>query len=112
MRKVGLAAMAALLVLGTAQALTIDWEEQVPEGAWVSESLSGPHNNTYYKNGVETSSGSFILRVTFPATLTAKEVIELVRRVGDRADCPDNIYGYGVPDMWKAYQEYLGTARR
>ena len=26
--------------------------------------------------------------------LTAKEVIELVR-------------GYGVPDMWKAYQDYL-----
>ena len=34
--------------------------------------------------------------------LTAKEVIELVRSVGDRADFPDNIYGYGVPDMWKA----------
>ena len=38
--------------------------------------------------------------------LTAKEVIELVRRVGDRADAPDNIYGYGVPDLWKALQEY------
>ncbi len=38
--------------------------------------------------------------------LTAKEVIELVRRSGDRADFPDNIYGYGVPDMWKAYNEY------
>lgn len=38
--------------------------------------------------------------------LTAKEVIELVRRSGDRADFPDNIYGYGVPDMWKAYQDY------
>lgn len=37
--------------------------------------------------------------------LTAKEVIELVRRSGDRATCPDNIYGYGIPDMWKAYQE-------
>lgn len=37
--------------------------------------------------------------------LTAKEVIELVRRSGDRAGCPDNIYGYGIPDMWKAYQE-------
>lgn len=34
--------------------------------------------------------------------LTAKEVIELVRSVGNRADCPDNIYGYGVPDIWKA----------
>ena len=38
--------------------------------------------------------------------LTAKEVIALVRRVGDRADAPDNIYGYGVPDLWKALQEY------
>lgn len=36
--------------------------------------------------------------------LTAKEIVELVRRSGDRAGCPDNIYGYGVPDMWKAYQ--------
>ena len=39
--------------------------------------------------------------------LVAKEVIELVRRSGDRADFPDNIYGYGVPDMWKACQDYL-----
>lgn len=38
--------------------------------------------------------------------LTAKEVIELVRRSGDRAGFPDNIYGYGVPDMWKAYNDY------
>ena len=36
--------------------------------------------------------------------LTAKEIIGLVRSVGDRADYPDNIYGYGVPDMWKAYE--------
>lgn len=39
-------------------------------------------------------------------TLTAKELIELVRRSGDRADFPDNIYGYGVPDFWKAYKLY------
>ena len=39
-------------------------------------------------------------------TLTAKEVIELVRRSGDRTGFPDNIYGYGVPDMWKAYNDY------
>lgn len=39
--------------------------------------------------------------------LTAKELLELVRASGDRADCPDNIYGYGVPDMWKAYRMYL-----
>lgn len=36
--------------------------------------------------------------------LTAKEVIERVRKSGDRVDFPDNIYGYGVPDLWKAYQ--------
>ena len=39
--------------------------------------------------------------------LTAKQVIELVKSAGDRADFPDNIYGYGIPDMWKAYQAYL-----
>lgn len=38
--------------------------------------------------------------------LTAKELIELVRSSGDRADYPDNIYGYGVPDIWKAYNSY------
>lgn len=40
--------------------------------------------------------------------LTAKEVIELVRHSGDRADFPDNIYGYGVPDLWKAYLKVGG----
>ena len=40
-------------------------------------------------------------------TLTAKQLIGLVRRSGDRAGWPDNIYGYGIPDMWKAYQMYL-----
>ena len=39
--------------------------------------------------------------------LTAKEVIEAVRQVGDRVDYPDNIYGYGVPNLWKAYQKEL-----
>ncbi len=37
-------------------------------------------------------------------TLTAKELIRLVRSVGDRAAYPDNIYGYGIPDFWKAYE--------
>ncbi len=38
--------------------------------------------------------------------LTAKEVMERVRLSADRADFPDNIYGYGVPDVWKAYLDY------
>ena len=36
--------------------------------------------------------------------LTAKQIIDLVRCSGDRSTFPDNIYGYGVPDMWNAYQ--------
>ena len=37
--------------------------------------------------------------------LKATEVIELIRQSADRYDCPDNIFGYGIPDVWKAYQQ-------
>ena len=37
--------------------------------------------------------------------LTAKEVVKAVQQAGDRVEYPDNIYGYGVPNLWKAYQE-------
>lgn len=36
--------------------------------------------------------------------LTVKQLIEVVHRAGDRADEPDNIYGYGIVDVWKAYR--------
>ena len=36
--------------------------------------------------------------------LDAYEIMELVRRSGDRADCPDNVFGYGVPDFGRAYR--------
>ena len=36
--------------------------------------------------------------------LTVDELISIIRKSGDRADYPDNIFGYGVPDIWKAYQ--------
>ena len=39
--------------------------------------------------------------------LTAKEVVKAVQQAGDRVDFPDNIYGYGVPNLWKAYQKEL-----
>ena len=39
--------------------------------------------------------------------LTAKEVVKAVQQAGDRADFPDNIFGYGVPNLWKAYQQEL-----
>ncbi len=34
---------------------------------------------------------------------TAYEIMDIIRKSGDRADFPDNIYGYGLPDFWKAY---------
>ena len=34
---------------------------------------------------------------------TALEIIELVRRSTLQYEEPDNIYGYGIPDFWRAY---------
>lgn len=33
---------------------------------------------------------------------TALEIIDLVRQSSSQASTPDNVYGYGVPDFWKA----------
>lgn len=35
---------------------------------------------------------------------TAYEIIDIVRRSADNYATPDNIFGYGIPDFWKAYQ--------
>ena len=35
---------------------------------------------------------------------TAKQIIKLVKLAGDNQQHPDNVFGYGVPDFWKAYQ--------
>ncbi|NDW13163.1 serine protease [Bacteroides sp. 214] len=37
--------------------------------------------------------------------LTAKQMLEVVRQSGDNAEHPDNIYGYGVPDLREAYSK-------
>ena len=44
--------------------------------------------------------------------LTAKQIIDLVRQSGDRADFPDNIYGYGIPDLWKAYLNFSSKEKK
>ncbi len=36
---------------------------------------------------------------------TAFEIIDLVRMSGNQAGTPDNVYGYGMPDFWKAYKD-------
>jgi subtilisin family serine protease len=34
---------------------------------------------------------------------TALEIINLVRQQSDSYQKPDNIYGYGIPNFWRAY---------
>ena len=36
--------------------------------------------------------------------MPATTLIELIRQTGNNSEHPDNIYGYGLPDFWKAYQ--------
>lgn len=35
--------------------------------------------------------------------LTAHEIMQLIRESGDNCQHPDNIYGYGMPNFWRAY---------
>ena len=35
---------------------------------------------------------------------TALEIMDIVRRSAHQYNVPDNIFGYGIPDFWKAYQ--------
>ena len=36
---------------------------------------------------------------------TAYEMIQLIRQCSNNYEHPDNIYGFGVPNFWKAYLE-------
>ena len=81
-------------------------------GSWKKITPPGDADNVLTVGAIDTSFSSPLMCGMVTClwqacpTLTAKEVIELVRRSGDRAGFPDNIYGYGVPDMWKAYNDY------
>lgn len=77
--------------------------------------VMGTDGNLRHANGTSFSSpimcGMVACLWQACSELTAKEIIELVRRSGDRAVFPDNIYGYGIPDLWKAYQSTVNTRR-
>ena len=66
--------------------------------------IMGPDGNLTKANGTSFAapvmSGLVTCLWQAHPNLTAKEVIELVRQSGDRAEFPDNIYGYGIPDIW------------
>lgn len=34
---------------------------------------------------------------------TALEVMELIRQSGNNKEHPDNVFGYGLPNFWRAY---------
>lgn len=34
----------------------------------------------------------------------ALEIVDIVRRAGNNYATPDNIFGYGIPDFWRAYE--------
>ena len=63
-------------------------------------SISGPQFITFKKKIIIIIHHSCNSVISF----TAKQVVEAVRNAGDRKEYPDNIYGYGVPDIWKACQ--------
>ena len=77
--------------------------------------VMGTNGNQGKANGTSFSSPIMCGMVTCLwqacPNLTAKEIVQIVRQSGDRSDFPDNIYGYGVPDMWKAYQKYLSKKK-
>lgn len=77
----------------------------------VHSAVAGNDGTVSHANGTSFASPIFCgLVVCFWQAcpwLTAKEVIRAVRQAGDRAECPDNVYGYGVPDIWKAYRTEL-----
>ena len=41
--------------------------------------------------------------------LSATELISLIRQTGNNVEHPDNVYGYGIPNFWRAYM--IGRAK-
>lgn len=74
----------------------------------VSSAVTGNDGTISHANGTSFASPTFcgLVACFWQATpwLTAKQVIKAVQNAGDRKNNPDNIFGYGVPDIWKAYQ--------
>ena len=77
----------------------------------VSSAVAGNDGMISHANGTSFSSPTFCgLAACFWQAcpwLTAKQVVKALRDAGDRKEYPDNIFGYGIPDVWKAYQTEL-----
>ena len=74
----------------------------------VMSSVAGTDGGTSFANGTSFAAPTFcgLAACLWQACpwLTVRQLIDVIHRSGDRADCPDNIFGYGIPDVWKAYR--------
>jgi serine protease AprX len=81
----------------------------------LSPVVSGTRGNVSYSSGTSFSSPIMAGLVTIlwqaHPELNNMEIIEIVRRSSDRYTNPDNIYGYGIPDIYAAhmYLKSLGS---
>lgn len=70
--------------------------------------VAGDNGSTAKGNGTSFSAPIFCGLATclWQACpwLTVNELTEIIRRSSDRSEFPDNIFGYGIPDIWKAYR--------
>lgn len=73
----------------------------------VHTAVVGKNGGTAYANGTSFASPVFcgLAACLWQACpwLTVRQLIDVVHRASDRSSYPDNIYGYGVTDIWKAY---------
>ena len=74
----------------------------------VHSAVIGVDGGTAFANGTSFASPIFcgLVACLWQACpwLTVRQLIQVVHEASDRNAYPDNIYGYGVTDMWKAYQ--------
>ena len=62
-----------------------------------TDGVAGNANGTSFASPIMRGMVACLWQVC--PQLTAHQLIDLVRTSGDRASFPDNIYGYGVPDL-------------
>ena len=73
----------------------------------VMSNIIGTDGGTSFANGTSFAAPTFcgLAACLWQACpwLTVRQLIDIIHRSGDRAANPDNIFGYGIPDVWKAY---------
>lgn len=74
----------------------------IAAGVVRKENVVGYANGTSFSSPITAGMAACLMQAL--PRLKPVEIIDLLHRCGDRADNPDNIFGYGVPDYYKAYK--------